>query len=169
MWPQLPQRSNLCLEISGSIAAVGFIHATSGSTGPSMLGLVHLAGWTAAWRCAHGCPRCLGFLTGCSASPGVCVPASSHAVLASTDTSTMLKPHLHLLSKHWVFKLRRRVLQWAEVINFKRCQVKFLLVVTHHNFGFSQMAKAGYETTSKTEPQAWSCCLPRASRDGWVS
>lgn len=32
-WPQLPQMSNLCLEISGSIPAVGSIHATSGSTG----------------------------------------------------------------------------------------------------------------------------------------
>lgn len=28
-WPQLPQMSNLCLEISGSIPAIGFIHTTA--------------------------------------------------------------------------------------------------------------------------------------------
>lgn len=32
-WPQLPQTFNLCLEISGSIPAVGFIYTTAGSAG----------------------------------------------------------------------------------------------------------------------------------------
>lgn len=63
------------------------------------LSLTHLAGEAAAW-CARGCPRCLGFLPGCPSSPGVCVSASSQAGLASTDMSTVLKSHLHLLGKH---------------------------------------------------------------------
>lgn len=55
--------------------------------------------------------------------------------------------------------------------------IKFLLVATHHNFGSSQMAKAGYETTIKQShkpgaaapPEVLSALLSRASRDGRVS
>lgn len=138
------------------------------------LGLIHLAGWAAAWRYAHGCPSYLGFVPGYPAGPGACVPASSSAVLASMDTSTVLKSHLHLLSKHTLrakedkfFSEQRSSLLFSRAAKLNSSR----WWLTHC---FSQTAKVGYKTTSKTQSPkpgvaASSCCLVLQPWDAFYS